>query len=250
MLRELQNFGLTEKEAQVYLASLEMGNATADQLAKQANVKRPTTYLQIESLIKKGLMSTYEESKKTYFAPESPDHLKKIFKKEKQKFEASEKELNMLLPDLSQMFAGAGERPVVRFFDGKEGVVAMREHMLTTRNKEFLTVYSQDTLNKIFTKEERGVYSNKRIKAGIKSKLIYTRSKGKLPKEESMWSLTESKYVSIERLSIRTDIVIFDTDQVAFTALEGKLFGTIIQSKEIADSMRAIFNFLWNTLDY
>ena len=70
MLKELQDLGLSEKEARVYL-----GQTTADKLAKHAKVNRSTTYVQLESLMKVGLMSTHEERKKTVFAPESPELL-------------------------------------------------------------------------------------------------------------------------------------------------------------------------------
>jgi len=75
MLKELQDLGLSEKEARVYLAALELGQTTADKLAKHAKVNRSTTYVQLESLMKVGLMSTHEERKKTVFAPESPELL-------------------------------------------------------------------------------------------------------------------------------------------------------------------------------
>ena len=52
MLKELQDIGLSEKEARVYLAALEIGRATADQLAKHAKIVRPTTYVQLQSLMK------------------------------------------------------------------------------------------------------------------------------------------------------------------------------------------------------
>ena len=51
---------------------------TAEKLAKHAKVNRSTTYVQLESLMKVGLMSTHEEGKKTMFAPESPELLKRL----------------------------------------------------------------------------------------------------------------------------------------------------------------------------
>src|SRR5437899_393424 len=98
MHKELQDLGLSEKEASIYLAALEIGRATADQLAKHAKIKRPTTYVQLESLMKKGLMSTYEEDKKTYFAPESPELLKRFLQKQKEELNSKESELDSLLP--------------------------------------------------------------------------------------------------------------------------------------------------------
>jgi len=54
LIQELQKLGLSDKESKVYLASLELGPAPIAAIAKQASVNRPTTYVIIESLIKKG----------------------------------------------------------------------------------------------------------------------------------------------------------------------------------------------------
>src|SRR6204780_2263188 len=153
MLKELQDIGLSEKEARVYLASLELGRTTAEKLAKHAKVNRSTTYVQIESLMKKGLMSTYEEGKKTYFAPESPEYLKRIFELKKREFEVREKELNDFLPGLMRQFEGAGDRPTVRFFDGKEGIISLREEALETKEKTLYVISSNDILSDVLTKE-------------------------------------------------------------------------------------------------
>ncbi len=59
--KELQNLGLTEKEARTYLASLELGPETAQNIAKKTGINRATTYVQIESLKKRGLMSEFEK---------------------------------------------------------------------------------------------------------------------------------------------------------------------------------------------
>ena len=133
MLKELQDIGLSEKESRVYLAALELGNTTAEKLATQAKVNRSTTYVQLESLMKMGLMSTYEEGKKTYFAPESPTYLKRILDMKRAEIGAREKELVSLMPELTHLFEGAGERPLVRFYMGKEGVSTLRDQILEAK---------------------------------------------------------------------------------------------------------------------
>jgi len=238
--------GLSEKEAKVYMAALEIGRATADQLAKQAKIVRSTTYVQIESLMKKGLMSTYEEGKKTYFAPESPEYLKRIFELKKKEFEVRERELNDFLPDLIRQFEGAGDRPLVRFFDGKEGIISLREEALGAKNKTIYVMSSNDTLSNVFTREERAAYTEKRLRKGIITKLIYTRQEGKLP--EAPPENTEQAYISPEKLPLETDIIIFD-GCVGIMTLKGKLLGVLIQSKEVQSSMLSIFNFLWDAAE-
>ena len=93
MLKELQEIGLSEKESRVYLASLELGPATAERLSTQAKVNRSTTYVQLESLMKSGLVTTYEEGKKTFFSPESPELLKRLLLIQKDEMTARERDL-------------------------------------------------------------------------------------------------------------------------------------------------------------
>jgi HTH-type transcriptional regulator, sugar sensing transcriptional regulator len=239
----LEAFGLSEKEAAVYAAALELGPATADQLSKQANIKRSTTYVQIESLQKVGLMSSYEEGKKTFFAPESPQNLERLLERQQKELELKQSDLKKYLPDLTHLFEGAGERPVVRFYQGKEGIMTMREEMLDSVSKEFLTLYNHDRLNSIFTDTEREVYSRRREAIGIKSRLIYSRQEG--PFETERFNLTERRHLDDKDFLIEADIVIFDRDKVSFSNLQGHIFGVIVQSYELAASLQSLFNFLW-----
>jgi len=247
MLKKLQELGLSENEARVYLASLEIGRATADELSKHAQIKRPTTYVQIESLTKKGLMSTYEEGKKTYFIPESPEYLKRLLDQEKQETTQKEKELSTLLPDLTNLFDHAGERPKVRFFNGKEGIVTLREEILkTAKNKEIRIIFSQDALANVFSKEELDSYSENRARNNIISKAMYTRAAGKF--EGTHPSLTERRFIPEDKLSLGSDLIIYE-NKVALMALKGTLFGVLIENDEITKSMMSLFDLLWSEME-
>lgn len=244
MLTELKDLGLSEKEAKVYLAALEIGRATADQLAKHAKIVRPTTYLQIKSLMEKGLMSTYEEGKKTYFAPESPELLRRLLARQKDSLNAKERDLGTLLPELLRQFDSAGERPIVRFFPGKEGVSLAREEILKTKDKEIYTIFSPDNLPRIYDQKYLDDFSARRKALGIHSKGIYTSHKGTFD-PAILDKFTERRSFRTEPLSLSADIYIFDS-RVEIVSLEGTLFGLIIESTQIAKSFKAIFDFLWN----
>lgn len=246
MLKELQDIGLSEKEAKVYLAALEIGRATADQLAKQSKIVRSTTYVQLESLMKKGLMSTYEEGKKTFFAPESPELLKRLLVKQREDIGIKERELTDFLPDLLRQFEGAGERPVVRFFPGKEGIKLAREELLTTKDKQIDAVFSYEHLLRIYTKEELDAYSEKRKGLGIHSRAIY------INKEffsiADIDTRTERKFIPPSKMNLNIHIHVCDTRTTIFP-LEGTLFALIIDSEQIAAGVKSIFNFLWTNAE-
>ncbi|MEK7601152.1 MAG: helix-turn-helix domain-containing protein [Patescibacteria group bacterium] len=241
MLKELQDMGLSEKEARVYLAALELGQTTAEKLAKHAKVNRSTTYVQLESLMKMGLMSTHEEGKKTMFAPESPELLKRLLLKQRDEVSMKESHLVELLPALLQQYEGAGERPVVRFFPGKEGIATVREEVLSTKDKQLYVIMSSDNMSKLFTEKELDGYTARRTALNISSKAIYTH-RGYFD-QAGADALTEHRF--LPNLPLTIDIRIFD-DKTALFSLQGALFAMVIESKQIASSMKMIFNLLWN----
>lgn len=73
MLQEvLQDYGLTAKEANVYIACLELGSAPASTIARRLGENRVTTYSNLKNLIKKGIAMTVEKKKTTYYSSISP----------------------------------------------------------------------------------------------------------------------------------------------------------------------------------
>ncbi len=244
MIKELEDIGLSENEARVYAASLEIGRATADQLSKQAKVNRSTTYVQLENLMEHGLISTYSEDKKTYFSPESPELLRRLLARQKDEVIAKERDFASFLPELIRQFNGAGERPVVRFFTGKDGITAIREDVLTTkRGDEFQVIYCKDSLENVYTEEEHQEYSTRRIERSIRARVLYTQT-GITTPTSTPQKITTARFISHKQMPIEADFIIYK-DNLAIMALASSLFGVIIESKKIADSMRILFNLLW-----
>ena len=109
--KELQALGLSEKEAKVFLASLELGPDTVQNIAKKSGINRPTAYVQIESLKKKGLMSEVEKGKKVLNTAESPERLSSLLNALEKELDFKKIEIKRILPALQELSLGAGERP-------------------------------------------------------------------------------------------------------------------------------------------
>ena len=54
---QLKKLGLTEKEAKLYINALELGSFSVMGIAHKSGIKRPTCYLILDELVKKGLVS-------------------------------------------------------------------------------------------------------------------------------------------------------------------------------------------------
>ena len=64
---ELKKLNFSDKEARVYLALLELGEAPVQHISEKAKVNRATTYVVLEALQKRGVVTTIEKDKKVIF---------------------------------------------------------------------------------------------------------------------------------------------------------------------------------------
>lgn len=254
MLDELKKIGLSDNEAKVYLALLELGSSTVQKISEKAGVKRPTTYVEIEALMKMGVVTTFEKAgkkdrpTKTLFRAEDPEYLKNIIEREKKLAVERERTLGDVLPELGKLFLAAGERPRVRFFEGVEGIYTIQEELLNSKIKSVKGVTSLDSLFKTFPKHTND-YTDRRIANGIRSRLIYTSSQGAILKKNDSEALRESRYIPKEKFpyTLDGDITIFG-DCVAFSVLnKSRPYGVVLESPEIANTVSIVFNIAWES---
>ena len=71
----ISKLGLSQKAAKLYLASLELGEATVQDLARQAKVERTTAYYTLQELKEAGAIFETKRNKKVFFLPEMPRNL-------------------------------------------------------------------------------------------------------------------------------------------------------------------------------
>ena len=75
MVRLFEDSGLSEKESRVYLALLELGQASVSRVADAAKLKRSITYVTLESLNEKGYASIVGGKKIAIYAAGDPTML-------------------------------------------------------------------------------------------------------------------------------------------------------------------------------
>jgi HTH-type transcriptional regulator, sugar sensing transcriptional regulator len=244
---ELTQLGLSEKEAKVYLAVLELGASTVIAIAQKAGINRPTAYVQVESLMKKGLMSSLERGNRKYFLAEPPDRLQELVRNNQAKVDDQNNRLKEIMPELEGLFNTTLERPKVRFYEGKDGVFNMIADVLKdAKTEEILNFYSGDPSDSFFTEEQRAEIEEARKRRGIRSKSIYTRQSG--PYDDPPPPSVEERYVPPEKFPFSGAIDIFDSKIVSHT-MNGKIIGVIIENKAMAEMMRSLFKLAWESAE-
>lgn len=237
--KKLIELGLSEKEARVYLAALSLGPGAVQKIARAAQVNRPTTYVMIESLTKRGLMSSFEKEKKRFFTAEPPERLRTLFHSERRAIEEREHKLDDLMPELRAL-SGGTELPKVRFYEGAEGLEAIHEDLLKIKDIDVVSIFSADDAQKVLHSEHIEPFRKKLLERKAKEKFIYTSSvpPSDIPKE---W---EGRRVPKDKFPFSGEVSTYG-DRVALLSYRGKLVGVLIESKELAQTVRAIFELAW-----
>ncbi len=240
LLSKLRSLGFSDKESKVYVASLKLGSAPIQKIAKLATVNRATTYVVVQGFMNKGLMSSYTKGKKRLFTPESPDKLSALIREDKAVIEAKENTINQILPSLSGLYdtTQGGNKPQVKFYEGKLGLSAVREEILKTKHKEAFSIFNLDSLERVFTPEESNSFTKKRIAKKISSHSIYSSSKGDIL-ADSKTDRNLYSYIDQSKYNSPIDISVFD-DNLAITSYKEPMMSVLIQNESIANAIRQI----------
>src|SRR3989338_8135548 len=174
---ELQKVGFDAREASVYLASLELGPSPVQKIAQRAGIPRATVYLVLDDLQNKGVVTTYEEGKKTYYVAEPPKHIADLVEENALKVKQQQETIKRLSPELtSRGQFEKGERAIVRYYEGNQAVGSFIKDLLSGVGGDVLGILNIDKAIK--TLEQAGFPIEKvrerREKNKIKSRVIYS----------------------------------------------------------------------------
>jgi len=237
-LESLKKIGLNPHEQDVYFALLQLEKATANQIAQKSQVKRPTTYDILYRLKSTGFISETFEGKKHYFVANPPQAIVRFIEEEK-------RELTQDLPELLSIYNTKANKPKIAYFEGVEGIKQLYEDTLLTlqAGDEILAYVSADTV-KYF--EDYSIdYIRRRTAKKIHLRGIYQDSAVlREYLKKNFEQLRISKVVPYDQFPLKNEINIY-ANKVIIITYKPEPFGILIESKEIADTQRAIFEMAW-----
>jgi len=237
----LENLGLSEKEAQVYLALLKLGRASAAGVALEAKLKRPTTYVIVGELMKKGLVLKTPRARKQLFTAKSPEE---FFAEAREKLLLAES----VLPQIIAISEKPDKKFKVLYYEGISGLLEM--YQLCNRQingKELLGFFARivpgpggrELEEKVFD-----VMNEERRKLGIKTRglsvddpsLQHYKEHATELGYQLKW-LDPRDYLSDTSIEIGGDFVQISSHRY--------LQGVHIENPDIANTMRQIFEMVW-----
>ena len=233
----LVELGLEEKEIALYLGLLELGEGTVLAISRKTGVKRPTAYLILEGLEKRGLVSRSTKGSKTLFTAQHP-------KKIEVETELGISQLREVMPQFEAMMKRSDERPRVVIYEGKEGLDRAYDDAFLIKG-ELLFMSNMDIVQEVFARTLQKVeYSTLSPEFRVKELLEDSGTSRKYGAKVS-GSYRQIRFMPKTFSPFATDIGIFGNNTV-ITSGKKEYFSVRIESEEIAKAFRVMFEALWN----
>lgn len=237
-----QQLGLPAKESAVYVALLELGTSNVSSVASKAGLNRTTTYDILESLQMKGLATAVGETKKKTYSAEHPTTLPGYYLRRSRQFQRNAEDIEKLLPELVSLYNEKGKRPRTRFYEGIRGIETVYEDTLTSH--ETIRAYASVRDMHSALPDYFPSYYERRAKKGIMIRAILPNTPEAIDRAaQDKQEARESVLVPADQFDFSPEINIYD-DKVAIMSLAEE-FGVIIESKEIAEAQKKIFELAW-----
>ena len=233
----LEKFGLTKKETALYLAAVELGSASVQRIAARAGIVRSTAYEVLEVLRERGLVASFLKKKTLYYSAEDPVQ---VVRWAERRVDA----LKEALPELNILTGRSRQRPSVRFYEGKEGATLILREILDEA-RELIGFASVDD---VFRQIDRfDLFTEERIKRKIPIRVIMRDSPRAHERQQlGPQQLREVKIVPVH--PIFHGMLLIWKNKVALFSYMRDYVVVVIESAEIAELQRALFNNVWDIL--
>lgn len=237
----LKRAGLDEKEAEVYLSLLSMKAGRVSLIARAAKQSRSHTYLVLQSLEEKGLVSHVEQGKVLQFIAEPPHRLVDYAKNREQEWKETQSLLEGALPLLKTLtpeYVGAPRVTTLHGLDGMKQVyrdVLLQNGFCAFFNAEMmLNTFGSNVVPMLFGKQER-----------LRGRELFVDNAGA---KRYIAEIPQNNEYEIrllpKQMQFMSEMVIFE-DTVALFAYDDQLTIVKIENKNFADTFRMLFEELW-----
>lgn len=225
----LENIGLGEKEAKVYLALLGMGEITAAKLAEKTGLDRTLMYQITNRLIEEGIVSYIVKNNVRYFSAADPETLLK-------KLQEKEQQLEQILPELKARQKLFRPETKVELYRGREGINTILKMIIRDRQPYHILGGAHEAT--IVFELENTIFVKHAEKARLPGKIIARKGDSFfIGKDE------EFRYVP-EHLISSTSMIMWGTKTAVFVWSE-PYYALLIESEEIAKNNLAMFHHMW-----
>ncbi len=239
LVKLLEQTGFTQKEAEVYLALLELGQGNVTEISKVTGLKRSIIYVLLEGLIKRGYANEVPNKKiNTYHALDPSVILTQL--------RTTTKNFSEMLPMLRTLHNKGKVRPKIIYHETKEGILNVYKEMNEAKDAFFISSYEK--IDKVFPKVIDEWINNYR-----KGLINLQRGRHLVSNNEFNREIMRKFKELNQEVRYLPDVKDFSMDftlydnKLDITSLEEEPFIVVIESESLVNSIKPIFEIAWKS---
>ena len=245
----LQEAGLTNTEAKIYILLVKNSPCPPPKLADMAGESRTNTYKLLDSLEEKGLVSRDDTQKKLRYWANNPSNLLENLKKKRAEVETAEKRFQDSLPSMIDEYFKHSEQPSIRYFHGIDGIKQIYQDQVNDANP--ITFTMSFGIRDFYGEQGMHEIRNMFPKLGIPRRVFYPDVAHKFEPGEPTTPINESDklmlltrtWVDEKDLQSPVEWGVYG-DKLSIISLGTEVVGMIIESPQIARSFQEILELL------
>jgi sugar-specific transcriptional regulator TrmB len=244
--KTLQDLGLSETEAIVYVAGRRRGSAVASVLAQDAGIKRTTVYHALRTLQEKGLVtSTTLDDQVDSFSFLSPETLTHYIEREQAELEQKKKSIDKIIPFLGKLEDKAEYVSLARQFQGEAGVKAAIDEALYCKNKQWDIIAPGNNILHKLGDEYARYFLETRVKRKIIARSLWEKDTTRRKLNPVEIAARNPRFLPEHMQGKFRSMAIMYDDSILFISSAKKPKAVIIQSQEYNSIMSLLFEGLW-----
>ena len=239
---------LTEGEAKVYTALIELGESSIGSILKVSGVSHSKIYDILKRLAEKGLVSAINKNGRQYFTPAEPTALGKLITDERRKLDDEENQLKTIIRELDVRKKKTHARSLLSAYEGIKGMKNVLDEVINELDAKD-TVLVLGTPRQIT--EQAGGYlkewQQRRMQRGAVCKII---SDVDAPSWKDRWWIdSKKKKVTFTKRSTSISPAYFVITKKSVTTIyfAGNILSFRVEHPQIAERYTAFFEEVWKT---
>jgi len=236
-----QKAGLTPTQALILDYLYEKKEGKAGEIAKKIKKSRAIVYKDLEELaVSKLIEKTDKPGQVSVFRVGHPSYMEKFFDQKEDKIKKDRQLFKSYLPDMVSAYNLMSDKPGIRYYVGVDGMKNIYDEILRD-GKDFYLIRS--AYEPVYKKEILPIveqFIKKRVAKNIKVTAITPTDIIKSNSDKDVDWLMERFWVDKDMYNSPVEIDIYG-NKVAILSFGEELMGMIIESKQIAQSLKQIF---------
>jgi DNA-binding MarR family transcriptional regulator len=251
LIKPLTNLGLTEKEAQVYLALLELERASVQEIARKSKVHRSTCYVALESLREYGFVDVSADKAVREYLPASPLTILKHARNITEKHNGILGEIEELTPKLLAIKKDQTEKPEIKIYKGVAAVERSQFEMLEGKKGSPFRVFEATSDDDYYKRHPKMTEEECEFRTKNKNKMHW------LGPDTPVNAYGEKVFTSLtpdDHFILCDDPALYKKGTAAVwlcgntVIFYGGDYSISITNKSITDTLNSMFDFSWRLM--